>query len=462
MKEQKTTKVPVWDLPDVPKGKLPPHLQLQRTRVLCTFDAPTHTESIQYSGAYAAMGVDNSLRLEEFRNNFRVEVIKLTEDDMEFDMIGIDAALANAFRRILIAELPTMAIEKVLVANNTSVIQDEVLAHRLGLIPLKVDPRLFNYMIENDEPNEKNTIVFKLHARCERGSPRIKVTTNELKWLPNGSELILSTEKPTQDSTSKTKTYTSFNCRQDTLPEFLDNPIVPKHDDILIAKLGPGQYVRNFATPLVNETSTNEASAISFTFPCMIESPHVSSNDTFSFGGFIKLAGAVGSGKNEGLNVMGTSGSVGMEIELEAHAVKGVGKTHAKWSPVATAWYRMLPEVVLLQDIEDGMAEELFKKCPVGVFDIEDIGKGSLIVFDQFIDRQLGRKRATVARPRSCTLCRECIRGDDWDKLLSLRRVKDHFIFTIESTGALPPEILFTEAVQILEEKCERVISELS
>lgn len=35
------------------------------------------------------------------------------------------------------------------------------------------------------------------------------------------------------------------------------------------------------------------------------------------------------------------------EIELEAHAIKGVGKTHAKWSPVATAWYRMLPEVSL-------------------------------------------------------------------------------------------------------------------
>ena len=33
------------------------------------------------------------------------------------------------------------------------------------------------------------------------------------------------------------------------------------------------------------------------------------------------------------------------EIELEAHAVKGLGKTHAKWSPVATAFYRMLPEV---------------------------------------------------------------------------------------------------------------------
>lgn len=39
-----------------------------------------------------------------------------------------------------------MAIEKVLIANNTSVIQDEVLSHRLGLIPIGVDPRLFDYM----------------------------------------------------------------------------------------------------------------------------------------------------------------------------------------------------------------------------------------------------------------------------------------------------------------------------
>ena len=35
-------------------------------------------------------------------------------------------------------------------------------------------------------------------------------------------------------------------------------------------------------------------------------------------------------------------------------------------------------------------------------------------------------------------------------------------LVTIESTGSLRPEVLFTEAVKILEEKCERVISELS
>ncbi len=128
--------------------------------------------------------------------------------------------------------------------------------------------------------------------------------------------------------------------------------------------------------------------------------------------------------------------------------MKGQGKTHAKWSPVATARYRMLPEVVLLEDVGDDLAEELVQKCPMKVFDIEDFGGG--------------RKKAKVVRPRECTLCRECIRGDGWDKRVQLRRVKEHFIFTIESTGALPPEVLFTEAVKILEEKCERILAELS
>jgi len=39
-----------------------------------------------------------------------------------------------------------VAIEKVYIVNNTSLIQDEVLAHRLGLIPIKVDPRLFHML----------------------------------------------------------------------------------------------------------------------------------------------------------------------------------------------------------------------------------------------------------------------------------------------------------------------------
>ena len=38
-----------------------------------------------------------------------------------------------------------MAIDRVYIYNNTSVIQDEVLAHRIGLIPLKANPELFKF-----------------------------------------------------------------------------------------------------------------------------------------------------------------------------------------------------------------------------------------------------------------------------------------------------------------------------
>jgi DNA-directed RNA polymerase I and III subunit RPAC1 len=41
---------------------------------------------------------------------------------VEFDAIGLDPALANALRRILISEVPTVAIESVFVVDNTSII----------------------------------------------------------------------------------------------------------------------------------------------------------------------------------------------------------------------------------------------------------------------------------------------------------------------------------------------------
>lgn len=101
---------------------------------------------------------------------------------------------------------------------------------------------LSSIFAENDVPNEKNTIVFSLHVRCEKAkNERIYVKSNELKWLPNGSEFVLATENSASSSASKPKTYTSFSCSQDSLPEFSNNPIAPKHPDITIARLGPGQ-----------------------------------------------------------------------------------------------------------------------------------------------------------------------------------------------------------------------------
>lgn len=65
------------------------------------------------------------------------------------------------------------------------------------------------------------------------------------------------------------------------------------------------------------------------------------------------------------------------EIEAELTCVKGRGKTHAKWSPVSTAYYRLKPDIQFKEDITGEAAEELVGTCPMGVFDIEDLGSQS-------------------------------------------------------------------------------------
>ena len=94
-------------------GALPANVEQQRTRVSVDQDAPRHTSTVEYAGAYYGSGVDNSFSMERFARDFKIDIKSLDEEEMVFDMIGIDPAIANAFRRILLSEVPTMAIEKV-------------------------------------------------------------------------------------------------------------------------------------------------------------------------------------------------------------------------------------------------------------------------------------------------------------------------------------------------------------
>jgi len=104
--------------------------------------------------------------VERLRSEIQIKVTKLAGLDMEFDLIGVDASMANALRRILLAEVPTIAIEKVWILINSSIIQDEVLAHRVGLIPIKVDPNKLEYVVKDDE-TVADTLVFHYDVQCE-------------------------------------------------------------------------------------------------------------------------------------------------------------------------------------------------------------------------------------------------------------------------------------------------------
>lgn len=126
----------------------------------------------------------------------------------------------------------------------------------------------------------------------------------------------------------------------------------------------------------------------------------------------------------------------GQEIEMELMCEKGVGKTHAKWSPVATAYYRLLPDISLNEEITGEDAKELKAKCPMNVFDIEDSGK------------------LFVKNARACTTCRECIREEKFTDKVTVAKVKNHFEFTVESVGMMKPEEIVSEGItKVLKEK---------
>lgn len=104
----------------------------------------------------------SAMDLEKWKSQFQLKIQpSADEDTLIFDMIGIDASIANALRRILIAEVPTIAIHRCYIVNNTSVMQDEVLAHRLGLLPICFDPYLLQYPPRDTVETMINTYVNK-------------------------------------------------------------------------------------------------------------------------------------------------------------------------------------------------------------------------------------------------------------------------------------------------------------
>ena len=169
--------------------------------------------------------------------NPSLKIIDMKSDYIQFELSDTDISMANALRRIMIAEVPTLAIDLVHFANNTTVLLDEIIGHRLGLIPLasRKDMSEWKYGHECDCEDYCNKCAVKFTLDCDF------------------KEMVKDKQIHEQDLAIA---VTSKNLRSedpDVQAVLFSNPdeIHMSHDEgIVIALLGPGEGGREGGSEL--------------------------------------------------------------------------------------------------------------------------------------------------------------------------------------------------------------------
>ncbi|KGN61343.1 DNA-directed RNA polymerases II, IV and V subunit 3 [Cucumis sativus] len=115
----------------------------------------------------------------------KVKIRELRDDYAKFELRDTDASMANALRRVMIAEVPTIAIDLVEIEVNSSVLNDEFIAHRLGLIPLTSERAMSMRFsrdcdaCDGDGQCEFCSVEFHLRAKCH-SDQTLDVTSKDL------------------------------------------------------------------------------------------------------------------------------------------------------------------------------------------------------------------------------------------------------------------------------------------
>ena len=248
-----------------------------------------------------------------------IEVVDKQDNKTSFILSGTSFPFVNTIRRIIMEEVPTMAIEEVEFRSNTSVLYDEIVAHRLGLTPLTTD-------LKSYELPDKCKCEGAGCSRCQ-----LKLT---LKFK---GDIVYASELESKDPAVK--------------------PVYPE-------------------TPI-------------------------------------------------------TSLQKGQKIELEATAVLGRGKDHAKFSP-GHVFYKYKPEIEI-GNVKD--ADAVINSCPDSIFEKKG---GKLTVNEKKLLRPI--------------LCQKCLQADP---AIKLKESDKEFVFYMEGWGQLSNKEILSTAAKIFQGKLD-------
>ncbi len=105
-----------------------------------------------------------------------IQILEKTDDYLRFIVKGVDVPFANALRRIMLTEVPAMAVDEVVILENSSMLNDEILAHRIGFIPLRTDLDSYNLPEECSCKSEFGCNLCRLTLTLEAEAPEKTVT----------------------------------------------------------------------------------------------------------------------------------------------------------------------------------------------------------------------------------------------------------------------------------------------
>ena len=150
-----------------------------------------------------------------------MEIISQDKNRMSVKLKGVALQYANALRRICLNGVPVFAIDTVDMIENSSVISDEGISHRLGLIPIKTDLKRFS---------EPHLCSCKSQAGCSNCRVMLVIDSG---------------------NTETTRTVTSSELSSE------DQTVKAVSDKIPIVQLAPGQKIKLEAYARLGRGSTH-------------------------------------------------------------------------------------------------------------------------------------------------------------------------------------------------------------
>ena len=255
----------------------------------------------------------------------KISDIKLGKTSCKMVIENTTPYFMNSLRRVILSEIPKLAVSYVTVYDNNSALFDEIIAHRIGMIPL---------------PTKLDLLGFRDQCTCEG------------KGCPNCTVLYtLSKEGPCT-------VYSG-----DLQPQ--DKMWAPVDGNIPIVKLTEGQ-----------------------------------------------------------------------RLILEAEAVLGRGKDHAKWQVASGVGYKYYP-IIEIDESKCNLCGKCVEACPRNILEIKN-------------------NKLTTKDIEKCSMCKSCVEKCDKDAI-NVKGDESKFIFKFEADGSLSAKEVLEKALEILSNRYKEI-----